>query len=120
VVITVGESMPDPDAGGWRNLGGPPAPPAALEAYFLVQREQGRSVAGTIRPAGPELTAGGIRHLRRELLFPLQEEEFKRWGDGAVLVQVVAREEGTFSTVVETPRFAIQTDGRSAATAPAL
>ena len=113
VAMTVAESMPDPSSDLWRALFAPSAAQSPKTFYFLVNRTEGRALAATVAAAGTPLAAGAMMFRRRELVFPLHQEQFAGWAPTALLIEVAVREAGPFSVVAEAPRFEAKAAGES-------
>ena len=111
-IITVSESMPDFSDPLWTGSSSPSADfknflfdhvskserrPFAHEAYFLVHRQDGRSVRGIAAPVGEKLIAATLSYFRYDATFsappdwtPEQARDFPSWVAGADLVKVGA------------------------------
>jgi hypothetical protein len=108
IAFTISESRPDPGGDAWGLLFDRPVPSAGAEFYFLVNRDEGRAIRGSVKSAGESLTAGAITYRRKELIFPLDQAQFSRWAKTVMLVKVVADDGIPLSAAMEASLFEVK------------
>ncbi len=116
LAVSLAESAPSPGTGVWSIPVGAPAEADALLFYFLLNPGDGRSLAGRGTRAGEALDVGSVRTFHSVVMFDPSRDwkggapgDFREWIKNAVLVEVAARDAGSFHREVEVPILKLRT-----------
>jgi hypothetical protein len=116
LAVSLAESAPSLGTGVWSIPVGTPAEADASLFYFLLNPEDGRSIAGRGTRAGETLDVGSVSTFHSVVIFDPTREwrggapgDFREWIQKAILVEVAARDAGSFHREVEVPKFRLRT-----------
>jgi hypothetical protein len=112
LAVSLAESAPSLGAGVWSIPVGATAEADPSLFYFLLNPEDGRSLAGRGTPVGEALDVGSVRTFHSVVMFDPSKDwrggapgDFREWVRKAILVEVAARDAGSFHRGVEVPQL---------------
>jgi hypothetical protein len=116
LAVSLAESAPSLGTGVWSIPVGLPAETDPSLFYFLINPGDGRSLAGRGTRAGEALDVGSVRTFHSVVMFDPSKDwkggapsDFRDWIKTAMLVEIAARDAGSFHREVEVPRLKLRT-----------